>query len=132
MRVTVLLVGTALVLAGSGCLNSDPSGRYARVQWGHSFTQCSNGVCTYANNAEELASKVRCGTAANLTWTVKEWVHGAVTLHVYDSSGAEKDMRVLSSNGHGEKPLTGGEGVWRLEGTTRDANGQLDARLTCQ
>ncbi|MES2155324.1 MAG: hypothetical protein V4510_09340 [bacterium] len=129
-----LLVLLSVAAFTSGCASPQPenlSGHYAYIDWNESTQSCTNNNCDYGTNNRVLTYNVTCGPDPILSWDLKNWIHGSMVVRVLDPTGAQADKRTLSSNSHGSAPMHGPGGAWTLEGTSHDANGNLQVRLTC-
>lgn len=133
-----LVVSAAIAAAGlPGCLSQwgdpddAPDGRFVNYRWGSSARSCTNGQCAYGDNADAFSIELRCRVAPTLSWDANSWVHGTITAIVLDDAGAEAARHVVAGNGRGEVPAQGKAGTWTLKGTTGDANGNAEVRLTC-
>jgi hypothetical protein len=135
LRAALALALVALSIAG--CLESSPDGgeadgHYVYFSWSHSQKSCVNGRCTYGSNSEPFSQTLECASMPMQSWDANGWVHGSVTARVKDGSGAEVGKHIVSGNGKGSEVVQGKAGTWTFEGTTSDANGSMQMRLTCQ
>ena len=66
-----------------------------------------------------------------LSWDANSWVHGSVRARVLDDSGAEVASHTVVGDGKGSEVVVGKAGTWTFTGSTSDANGSMQMRLTC-
>src|SRR5688572_22120620 len=116
------LAAVGLIVLVAGCMGGGSvSGKYAYINWGNSQKQCNNDVCTYGQNAETFEAPIRCNEKTTLSWDLTNWIHGSMTVTVFDPTNEQKDRRILTSNGNGNVSLSGQAGIWTLKGLTDDA-----------
>ena len=133
MVVRALAAVLVLLLPLSGCLEDDldnADGHHVYFSWGSMGKTCTNGVCTYGGNAHAFREELRCSTQPTLSWDSK-LEHGSVFVQVIDNAGTYVDTRTVSGTSNGSEPLAGAPDDWVFLGTTRNANGNVQLRLTC-
>ena len=120
------------VLACAGCLGSaEPDGKFVYYEWSRSVKQCNDDGCTYGENREPFSLTLECPVDPTLSWDANSWIHGSVTARVKDDAGALVASRTVSADGHGSQVVRGKAGTWTFEGSTSDANGNMEIRLSC-
>lgn len=134
MRAALGLVLALPLLAG--CLEDGPDagdadGHYVYYSWGSTHKSCINGRCTYGSNGETFSLPLECDSQPTLSWDANSWVHGSVTARVKDHAGAQVATHTVSSDGKGSEVVAGEPGSWTFEGSTSNANGNMQMRLTC-
>jgi hypothetical protein len=118
-------------LGGPAAVNDQADGHYVNYRWSTSQQSCQNGVCSYGENHKAFSIELACAAQPTLSWDANSWVHGTVLARVHDSTGAQVASHTVAGNGKGSQPVTGTPGTWTLEGSTQDANGSMEVRLTC-
>lgn len=134
MRALIIVALVAPLL--SGCLADDNSdaqsdGHFVYFRWSESVKQTQNGVSSYGQNAKPFSIELQCNANPVLSWDSKNWIHGSVSAVVLDNDGQEMASHTLSSNSAGFEPVPGAKGTWTLTGSTHNANGHMEFRLTC-
>ncbi|MEA3203691.1 MAG: hypothetical protein QOI63_1370 [Thermoplasmata archaeon] len=128
-------VAALALLLLAGCLgtavNDKADGHFVNYRWGTSTQQCNNGACTYGSNHQTYTIQLACAAQPTLSWDANSWVHGSVVARVQDGAGAQVASHTVAGNGKGSQPVAGTPGSWTLEGSTQDANGNMEVRLTC-
>lgn len=134
MRVAlVLALGAGLAgCLGDGGSASDADGHYVYFTWNRMESECLNGVCTYGSNSVPFSEELACSVRPTLSWDASGWKYGFVTGIVKDRDGAEVARHVVSTDGKGSLEVPQGEGPWIFQGSTSNANGNMQMRLTCQ
>ena len=134
MRAALALALAALPFAG--CLEPGPGpgdsdGHYVYFSWSTTQKNCVNGQCTYGSNHREFSEQLRCDSHPTLSWDANSWVHGSVRARVLDDSGAEVASHTVAGDGKGSEVVVGKAGTWTFTGSTSNANGSMQMRLTC-
>lgn len=131
----VALAASLVSLALAGCLSGDDpgaaDGHYVYYSWNSTQSNCVNGRCTYGSNSEPFSMPLECDSDPTLSWDANSWTHGSVTARVKDASGTEVASHTVSSDGKGSEVVEGKTGTWTFEGSTSNANGSMQMRLTC-
>lgn len=128
----VLAVGLIVPFV-AGCLDDEDyaaDGHYVYFSWHKSQRTCTNGNCQYGSNADTFAEVLRCSSNPTLSWDSR-LEHGSVFVQVRDDDGAYAANRTVSGTSKGNATVPGEPGEWTFTGTTRNANGNLEIRLTC-
>jgi len=131
----VALAASLACMALAGCLSGDDAGdadgHYVYYSWNTTQSNCVNGRCTYGSNSEPFSLPLECDSRPTLSWDANSWVHGSVTARVKDDSGAEVASHTVAGHGKGSEVVAGKTGTWTFEGSTSNANGSMQMRLTC-
>lgn len=131
--VVVALLASTLLAGCSEYSDRDRAadGHFVRYFWGNSIENCSNGNCKYGTNEETESKFLPCSVEPTLSWDVKNWKHGTLSVRVLDDQGAQAASQTITGDGEGFTAARGAPWGWTLEVATYNANGQADIRLTC-
>lgn len=133
MRAALALAVTLVPLAG--CLAGDDAGaadgHFVYFSWSRSVKQCVDRDCTYGSNSVPFSEALECGSNPTLSWDANSWLHGTVTARVKDDSDAQVATHTIFGDGKGSEVVEGQPGTWTFEGSTSNANGNMQMRLAC-